>query len=134
VTVAADDRTFYATLASGGLNWLVRGDLVERTVQSVRQNAECPSLSPDGTRVAYKKRPSLVKPWELVVLDLKTNKERVLPGTVGIDDQAVWLDDGTLAYGAVLNGAKNAIYFVSADGSAPAREAIANAASPVPVR
>jgi hypothetical protein len=70
----------------------------------------------------------------LVVLDLHTNQERVLPDTGGIDDQAIWLDDSTLAYGAAKNNQKNAIYFVPADGTAPGRQVIPNAASPVPVR
>jgi hypothetical protein len=134
ITIAADDRTFYATLATSGRTYLVRGDLTTRSLQEVRQNAECPSLSPDGTKVAYKKRARPVEPWDLVVLDLRTRQERVLPGTSGIDDQATWLDDSTLAYGAARNDQKTAIYLVPADGSAPARQAIPNAASPVPVR
>ncbi len=56
VTFAKDDRTFYATLGTGGDTYLVRGDIRDRTVKTMRQNAECPSLSPDGTRVVYKKR------------------------------------------------------------------------------
>ncbi|MEV4311918.1 hypothetical protein [Actinocrispum sp. NPDC049592] len=134
ITVASDDNTFYATLATEGSTYLVRGDLIAKTLQSVRQNAECPSLSPDGTKVAYKKRPNQTRPWELVVLDLAAKKEQILPGTSGIDDQAAWLNDNTLAYGAAINNQKNAIYFVPADGSAPAREVIPDAASPVPVR
>nr|WP_225954443.1 hypothetical protein [Kibdelosporangium phytohabitans] len=134
ITVAADDTTFYATLASGGLNWLVKGDLKAKTVRSVRQNAECPSLSPDGTRVAYKKRPTPLDKWSLVVLDLRTNKETTLPETSGIDDQATWLDANTLAFGLVKGGARTAVYYVPADGSAPARAEIHNAASPVSVK
>jgi Tol biopolymer transport system component len=103
-------------------------------LQEVRQNAECPSVSPDGTKVAYKKRPNQTRPWELVVLDLAAKRELILPGTSGIDDQAVWLDNSTLAYGAAINDQKNAIFFVPADGSAPAREVIPSAASPVPVQ
>ena len=56
MTFARDHNTFYATLASGGDTYLVRGDLRERTMVTLRRNAECPSLSPDGTRVVYKKR------------------------------------------------------------------------------
>jgi hypothetical protein len=134
ITVAADDKTFYATLATGGSTYLVRGDLTTKSLQEVRQNAECPSVSPDGTRVAYKKRPNQTRPWELVVLDLAAKKELILPGTSGIDDQAVWLDNSTLAYGAAVNDQKTAIFFVPSDGSAPAREVIPSAASPVPVR
>ncbi|TCO65152.1 hypothetical protein EV192_101940 [Actinocrispum wychmicini] len=134
ITVGADDKTFYATLASSGRTYLVRGDLTTQRLDEVRQTAECPSISPDGTRVAYKKRPTPTQPWSLVVYDLKTKQERQLPGTTGIDDQAAWLDDSTLAYGAAVNDQKSAVYFVPADGSAPARQVIPNAASPVPVR
>lgn len=56
VTFAADERTFYATLATGGRTHLVRGDLAERTVTTLRENVECPSLSPDGKRLVFKKR------------------------------------------------------------------------------
>ncbi|MCE7005517.1 hypothetical protein LWC34_22215 [Kibdelosporangium philippinense] len=134
ITVGADDNTFYATLASAGLNWLVKGDLKAKTVQSVRQNAECPSLSPDGTRVAYKKRPTLLDKWSLTVLDLRTNQETELPGTSGIDDQAAWIDDQTLAFGMAKNENKATLFFVPADASAPARPEIDNAASPVSVK
>jgi hypothetical protein len=135
ITVAADDTTFYATLASGGRTWLVRGDLAAKTVTGLRQNAECPSLSPDGTKIAYKKRLNRLGLWQLAVLDLASGGEKLLPGTTGIDDQAVWLDEQNLAYGATANGQhKSAIYFVPADGSAPGHLVIPDAASPVPVR
>ena len=49
-----DDDTFYATVAAGGSTWLVEGDLTDRTLTSVSRDAESPSLSPDGTRVAFK--------------------------------------------------------------------------------
>ena len=49
-----DDRPFYATVGTGGRTYLVAGDLADRTLTSVTENAECPSLSPDGTRVAFK--------------------------------------------------------------------------------
>ena len=39
---------------TGDRTWLVEGDLAERTLTSVSPDAECPSLSPDGTRVAFK--------------------------------------------------------------------------------
>ncbi|MFP3570759.1 hypothetical protein, partial [Paraburkholderia sp. SIMBA_030] len=47
--------TFYATAASAGRIWLVRGSLSGRTLTAVHDNVECPSISPDGTRIAYKK-------------------------------------------------------------------------------
>ncbi|GAB3493870.1 hypothetical protein FB471_1556 [Amycolatopsis cihanbeyliensis] len=135
VTVAADDRTFYATLASQNRTWLVKGDLTARTMRGVRQGAECPSLSPDGGRIAYKKRTGRLGPWALAVLDLRTHEERVLRDTAGIDDQAVWLNADNLAYGGTPDsGKKSTIFTVPADGSAPQAVLIEEAASPVPLR
>ncbi|GHF72102.1 hypothetical protein FHX82_000738 [Amycolatopsis bartoniae] len=135
VTVASDDRTFYATMAAQNRTWLVKGDLVTRTMHDVHQDAECPSLSPDGTRIAYKKRVSRLGPWQVAVLDLRTNTERTLNGTTGIDDQSVWLDDNTLAYARTpQNGEKTSILTVPADGSAPPVVLLPNASSPVPLR
>ena len=38
---------------------------------TIRTDAECPSLSPDGTRVAYKKRGDRARgDWRLAVLDI----------------------------------------------------------------
>jgi hypothetical protein len=101
VTFAADGNTFYATAASGEATWLVRGDLDARTLTSIRANAECPSLSPDGSRVAYKKNVSTggEKHWAIAVLDLASGTESVLGETRSVDDQVEWLDDETLLYG-----------------------------------
>lgn len=93
--------TFYATAASGSQTWLVRGELDTRTMTSVRDNAECPSLSPDGLRVAYKTRVSAdgTARWAIAVLDLSTGSQRILGEERNIDDQIEWLDDETLLYG-----------------------------------
>ncbi|RKT02738.1 hypothetical protein BX286_0647 [Streptomyces sp. 3211.6] len=124
VTFAADEKTFYATLATGGRTHLVRGDLGERTVTVLRENLECPSLSPDGTRLVFKKRvPGLPEdaPWRLYVLDLASMKETPLAEERSVDDQVVWTDDRTVVYS--LPGDFGAdLYSVPADGSgAPAR-------------
>jgi hypothetical protein len=132
VTVAADDRTFYATLGSGSRNWLVKGDLKARTVQTVRPGAECPSLSPDGTRVAYKKRGGTLGAWQLVVLDLATSQETRIPGSQGMDDQAAWLDNSTVAYAKVPQGEAPAIYASRAEGTGEPQLLAASASSPSP--
>lgn len=101
VTFAADDATFYATAASGGKTWLVHGDLLERTLTAVVGNAECPSLSPDGSRVAFKKNSGTPEAphWGIAVLNLTTEEEVVLPESRNVDDQVEWLNDSTLLYG-----------------------------------
>jgi hypothetical protein len=102
VTFAADDETFYATVGTGGHTYLVRGDLAARTLTVVGDHVECPSLSPDGTRIAFKEagtvdgRPG----WTPAVLDLATGERTVLSGeTRTVDDQLEWLDDDTVLYG-----------------------------------
>ncbi|MEV4340457.1 TolB-like translocation protein [Streptomyces sp. NPDC049590] len=132
VTFLDDDRTFYATLATKGRTYLVRGDLRARTVTTLHANVECPSLSPDGTRVAYKKRVAgLPKdaPWRLYVLDLRTMRETSLAETRSVDDQAVWRDAHTLVY--ALPGDYGAdLYQVPADGTGHARRISRAAVSP----
>ncbi|MFF5140763.1 TolB family protein [Streptomyces sp. NPDC013157] len=132
VTFASDDRTFYATLATKGSTYLVRGDLRTRTVTTLHPNVECPSLSPDGTRIAYKKRvKGLPKdaPWRLYVLDLRTMRETPLAETRSVDDQAVWKDRHTLVY--ALPGDYGAdLYQVPADGTGKARRISVSAVSP----
>jgi len=97
-----DDTTFYATAqsASMGHTWLVRGDLDARTVTAIHEGA-CPSLSPDGTRLAFKVQTSdSPVHWSIGILDLATGEQRVLTGeSRSFDDQIAWLDDDTVLYG-----------------------------------
>jgi hypothetical protein len=95
-----DDNLFYATVGTGGHTYLVKGDLAARTLTSVRENAECPSVSPDGTHIAYKVANEGDPHWTFAVLDLATGTQTVLAGeTANVDDQAEWLDDDTILYG-----------------------------------
>ncbi|TWP50958.1 hypothetical protein FKR81_17950 [Lentzea tibetensis] len=132
MTFADDDQTFYATLGSGTQTWLVKGDITRGEVRTLRANAECPSLSPDGKRVAYKKRAGTLGAWQLFVLDLESGEETPLPGSNGLDDQAAWLDGSTLAYAKVPQGQAPAIYASAADGSGEPRLLVSSASSPSP--
>jgi len=127
-----DDRHFYATLATGGHTYLIRGDTATRTAETVHTNVECPSLSPDGTRVAYKKRvPGLPSdaPWRLYVLDLATGREQPTAEGRDVDDQAVWSDDHTLVY-AMPGDYGSDLYSVPADGSGAPRLLTRSALAP----
>jgi hypothetical protein len=133
MTVATDDRTFYATLGSGDKTWLIRGDLDTHRAETVRPGAECPSLSPDQTRVAYKKRTGRLGQWQLVVLTLASGVETTLPGSLGIDDQAAWLNNTTLAYGKpASSGGSPTIYASDANGSGQPKVLVNDASSPSP--
>ncbi|TJZ58692.1 TolB-like translocation protein [Streptomyces piniterrae] len=132
VTFAADDNTYYATLGTGGRTYLVRGDLARRSLTTVRENAECPSLSPDGTRIAFKKRirpQGADAPWRLYVLDLRSGRETPLAERASVDDQALWLDGRTLLY--ALPGDFGAdLWSVPANGGGHPRKEVASAVSP----
>ncbi|MEV7604878.1 hypothetical protein AB0N65_05515 [Paenarthrobacter sp. NPDC089322] len=94
---------FYATAASSGRIWLVRGSLSARTLTAIHDNVECPSISPDGTRIAYKKNDGgpLAAHWKVAILDLATGHETVLSEDRSVDDQIEWLDNHSVLYGLV---------------------------------
>ncbi|WP_407357812.1 hypothetical protein LTA6_002133 [Microbacterium sp. LTA6] len=130
ITFAADDNTFYATVATDGKTYLVKGDYENWTATTVRENVECPSLSPDETRLVFKKRVNegVEDPWRLYVLDLETMQEKPLAEDRNVDDQAAWLDDDTVAY--MIDGD---VWSVPADGSGEPKLIAPDATSPVMV-
>ena len=137
VTFADDDR-FYATAATGARTWLVRGSVAARTMTSVRGDVECPSLSPDGTRIGFKKHGDLPSgQWRLAVYNLRTGAETMLAETHSVDDQVEWLDDTTIIYGlartADSGAATSDVWAVPADGTGAPRVLIRDAWSPAVV-
>jgi dipeptidyl aminopeptidase/acylaminoacyl peptidase len=139
VTFADNDNTFYATAASGGKTWLVKGSLSDKTVTAVRGDVECPSLSPDGTRIAFKKHGDLPSgKWRLAVYDLAAGTETLLAEQNSVDDQVEWLDNRTVLYGlprTAENGAATSdIWRVPADGSGSPQVMVRDAWSPAVVR
>jgi hypothetical protein len=137
VTFADDDR-FFVTAASGGKTWLTEGSLSKKTVTALRQDAECPSLSPDGTRIAFKKHGDLPPgQWRLAVYDLRTRQETTLAETHSVDDQVEWLDDDTVIYGLPRDdqaSASSDVWAVPADGTGSPRIVVHDAWSPAVVR
>jgi hypothetical protein len=129
VTFARDSDRFYATLATGGRTYLIEGSVGQRRAHVIHENVECPSLSPDGTRIAYKKRTgSASAPWHLTVLDLATMRETPVSDARSVDDQAEWLDDAHVLYGV-----DGAVWEANA-GTGEPRRYLARADSPAAVR
>ena len=136
VTFAKDGNRFYATLASGGVKYLVEGDVDARAARVVARDVECPSLSPDNRRVAYKQAYTDARGigWTLHVLELATMSDTTLGAeTRSVDDQVEWLDDGHVMYH--LPSSRGAdIWVMSTDGTTPPRIHIPLAYSPAVVR
>lgn len=124
ITFAPDGNRFYATLGSRGKTYLVEADYARYRGKTLRDNVECPSLSPDGRRIAFKKKVG-DGAWRLAVLELGTLRETELAETRSVDDQALWQDDRTILYGL-----DNTVWAVPADGSGAPRRLLGGAASP----
>lgn len=130
VSFADDDNTFYATMATGPHLYLVQGDFAGETMRVLADGVECPSLSPDGTRLVYKHRlPD--RTWRLEVYDLDSGRRTRLAETTNVDDQGSWLDGATIAYGKLdpTTGAVG-VWSVPADGSGTPALLAADAESP----
>jgi WD40-like Beta Propeller Repeat len=136
LTFAADDNRFYATLAYAGTPYLVEGDIALRETRVLMADVECPSLSPDGTRVAFKRARPLADGggWRLWVLDLATQSAHALASeTRSIDDQVEWLDAGHILYQFPSDDGNN-VWVAGVDDPAPARRFLTDAWSPAVVR
>ncbi|MFD5825219.1 TolB family protein [Lentzea sp. NPDC060358] len=137
VTFTADDNRFYATMSTGGHRYLLEGDFAARRVRPLTDldDVECPSLSPDGTRIAYKKAVGgdPRRGWRVSVLDLATRRITELAETRSVDDQPAWIDDRTVAYGLQRDDGLNDVWSVPADGTGTPAVLVPEASSPAPL-
>ncbi len=134
----ADDRRFYATLQTGGRRYLVEADVSKRNARIVGEDVECPALSPDGMRIAFKKRETVNGRivWRVAVRDLTTGHVTVLGENRSVDDQPEWLDSRRVLYGlsSETRPGSTAIWVVQADGSGTPALFLDSAWSPAIVR
>jgi WD40-like Beta Propeller Repeat len=101
VTFADDGNRFFATLRTDGVNYLIEGNVDRKAGHVVHTGVECPSLSPDGRRIAFKKRVTdgTTVLWKVAILELETMTEAVLESEArSVDDQVDWLDDRHIVY------------------------------------
>ena len=130
----ANSNRFFATLGTQGHTYLIEGDLAARRANVLRDGVECPSLSPDGRRIAFKLRTAAGGPdlptWQPAVLDLSTLEERPLAETRTVDDQIEWLDNSTVVYSVDTGIGAPSLYATAADGTGSPRLFIADADSP----
>lgn len=144
VTFARDSDRFYATLGTGGQFYLIEGDVSKREARIIHEGVECPSLSPDNKKIAFKRRVGTGDrlgrfAWRLYVLDLATLAETALSGeTRNVDDQVEWLDNDQVVY-ALPDDVPHATaatntWSLSSDGSGAPRLMRSLAFSPAVVR
>ena len=143
VTFTRDAEHFYATLGTAGRTYLVEGDFADRRMHVVADDVECPSLSPDGRRIAFKRRdadsPGGRLYWHVAVLDLASGQVRVLAGeTRSVDDQVEWNGNDAILYAMPLDSQQSAaetdVWEIAADGKTPARRLARFAFSPAIAR
>ena len=120
-----DGGRFYATFATGRSHLLIGGRVSSYRLRVIGEDVECPSLSPDGARIAYKRRIGNRNRWRLHVRDLDGGRDRALAETDSVDDQPEWLANGLVAYSK-----EGAVYAVRADGSGLPMAVADRAASP----
>lgn len=137
VTFASDSDTFFATLKTGGENYLIKGSVNARTGDVLHTGVECPSLSPDGRRIAFKRRIGSDSRgwWQIVVLDLSTMTERPLWNEKrGVDDQVEWLDDRRVLYTMTGGETSADVWVMDVDSQEPSHPLLRSAYSPAVVR
>jgi hypothetical protein len=132
-----DDNSFYATvgLTNESVTYLVKGDIKARTLTTVLKTVECPSLSPDGTRIAFKRvteGSGATVHWTPAIYDIATGEVTVLDvESRSVDDQIAWLDDDTLLYGLANSSPGDSdIWRLAADGKTKPSIYIEHAWSP----
>ncbi|MGZ0711652.1 hypothetical protein ACWPKO_25305 (plasmid) [Coraliomargarita sp. W4R53] len=132
-----DDTSFYATvgMATSDATYLVHGDIAARTLTALAENVECPSLSPDGDRIAFKRKTAGAGPtahWTPAIYDIASEEILLLPESRSIDDQIEWLDQNTILYGMPRDGVPgdSDVWQLPADGSREPTMFIEHAWSP----
>jgi Tol biopolymer transport system component len=132
---ARDSNIFYATLRTGTTNFLVRGDVAKRRVDVVAEDVECPSLSPDERRIAFKRRENQqLSSWRLHVIDLATRQtSRIEAATNYVDDQVEWLDDEHVLFALPHMGTAD-IWVAPIAGAGRAQIFVHDGESPIVVR
>jgi len=116
---------FLATMGDVFDHYLIAGDARSSRVRILAKGIECPSLSPDGRRIAYKRRVPYSDTWRFHVRDLSSGRDVALAETRSIDDQPEWLDDDRIVYSD-----DKATFVVPADGRGEPKRLARGATSP----
>ena len=119
--------------AAAGPTWS-RVRSAARQMRTLRENVECPSLSPDGPAPGFQETGRRAAAPGLAVSRARpgataTMTETPLAESRSIDDQIEWLDDRQVLYG---DG--STVWVAAADGSGQPRKFLSQASSPTVLR
>jgi len=137
VTFSKDSDRFFATLDTAGTSYLIEGSVNARAATILRPGAECPSLSPDNTRIVFKKRLGNRSRgwWQPALLDLSTHDEHLIASeTRSLDDQVEWLDNDRVVYHLTGGTTAADLWSLRVDGSKAPELFLPSAYSPAVVR
>ncbi len=137
LTFAGDSDTYFATLDTAGVSYLIKGSVKGKSQTVIHEGVECPSLSPDNTRIAFKKRIGArsLGWWQIAVLALDTMKEtRLSKEARSVDDQVEWLDNDRVIYHLTGGSTAADLWSARVDDSAAPVQLRAAAYSPAIVR
>lgn len=93
-----DSNQFLVTVGIKNNAYLARGQINTKRIELLKADVECPSFSPDGKRIAFKKRRPQSGYWDPAIMDMATLTETIFTENKSIDDQIEWLDEQTLIY------------------------------------
>jgi hypothetical protein len=123
-----DSDHFFATARYNRKNYLVEGRISTKQMTVIYDNVECPSISPDGTRIAFKQAvPGFG--WVPAIIDLKTMQQTTLDEASSLDDQIEWLDANQIIY-ELRAGAEGELRVRDARANTPSKRWLGNASSP----
>jgi hypothetical protein len=129
VAFGTDTDRFFATLSTTSNWYIVSGSLGARRLTIVAEGLASEALSPDGARLAVKRRVGERGFWQAMVFDVATKAVEPLRHARSIDDQIEWLDRDHIAYhDATERG--TGIWALAIDGRSEPRLLIPDAYSP----
>jgi len=95
------ENDFYATFGIDDQIEIIKGSIEDKEIEPTGILGSCPSVSPDGKTMVYKKM--VDNEFQLVAIDLETNVTTEIGEISNIDDQVEWLDNDTILYALHTN-------------------------------
>ncbi|SNS67785.1 hypothetical protein SAMN04488107_3377 [Geodermatophilus saharensis] len=136
VTFVGDGPDLYATMGTGGVRYLVRGDAETRTLTVVAEDGACPSVSADGSTIVMKGTDPVSRAPVLTVYDVGTGERAPLAEGREVDDQVAWWGGDRVLYPVAsgLSGSGDSDVWVTApSGDSQPAILVPDAASPTVV-